>query len=287
MSEPPSGELRVVATPIGNLSDLSPRAVEALRTADVILAEDTRRTRALLTHLGIAGVRLERFDAEVERRDVEHVVSRLRAGERVTLVSDAGMPGVSDPGAALVRAAAAAGVLVVPVAGPSAVTSALAASGLSAGGHRFFGFLPRRGGERARALERVRDTEELVVLFESAERLPDTLKELAVSMPERAAVIAREMSKLHEEFVRGTLAEVSALERAWRGEITVVLGPRAADAQAPLDEEALDARIDKLVSEGLRPREVAKTLALETGVAASEIYARMHRAGRRPARGED
>ncbi|MCC6522949.1 MAG: 16S rRNA (cytidine(1402)-2'-O)-methyltransferase [Polyangiaceae bacterium] len=270
----PAGVLRLVATPIGNLSDLAPRAVEALRTADVILAEDTRRARALCSHLGLAGKRIERFDAEVERRGVDRLVERLRAGETLALVSDAGMPAVSDPGAELVRAAAAAGVGVIPVAGPSAVTAAVAASGFG-GGYRFLGFLARGGAERERALARIAATEEPVVLFESPERLGATLRELAVRWPGRSAVVARELTKVHEELVRGALVELARAEREWRGEITLVLGPAEPAPEVATDEATLDARLRALCDSGVHPRAAAKAVALESGLAVSVVYARL------------
>jgi 16S rRNA (cytidine1402-2'-O)-methyltransferase len=273
-----SGQLALVATPIGNLGDITVRAVEVLTEADRVLAEDTRRARALLTHLGIERKSVDRLDAHSGPKRIRGWVKRLQAGERLALITDAGTPLVADPGAALVRAAAAAGQAIVPVPGPSAVMAALSASGLVAGGFRFFGFLPRSGGNRRRAIARLAGTEETAVLFESPRRVGKTLRELADLMPGRAAVLAREMTKLHEEFVRGTLAELSASldEGVMRGEITLVLGPAEAVGDLPqLDDEQLDRRLAAMIAAGLRPKEAAKAVACETERSVRDLYRRI------------
>lgn len=270
--------LYVVATPIGHLGDLSPRAAETLRLAARVCAEDTRRTRGLLSHLGIAGKPLDRLDAHASAADVEAAVSRLLAGEDLALVTDAGTPVVSDPGTALVRAAAAAGVRVVPIPGPSAVMAAVAAAGLVTGGFRFLGFLPRGGPERRAALETVRATPEAVVLFEAPQRTAETVAELARLQPGREAVIGRELTKVHEEFLRGTLAELgqALASREVLGEVTIVLGPAGAEANAPaMDEAEMDARIDAELAAGRRARDIADTLSLESGLPRREVYARV------------
>jgi len=272
------GQLALVATPIGNLGDVTARAVDCLARADAILAEDTRRARALLCHLGLQGKRIERFDAHAERERVDHWVARMQAGERLGLLSDAGTPAVSDPGAVLVRACAEAGVQVTPIPGPSAVMAAVAASGLCSTGFRFLGFLPRGGGGRTRALELVLHTAEAVVLFESPRRLGETLADLVRLMPTRQAVCAREMTKLHEEFLRGTVAALERMthERSWQGEIVLVLGPFAAEpVRTPWSDDALAARIDELRASGMRPKEMARALALETGLGAADAYRRI------------
>ena len=218
------GTLFLVATPIGNLGDLTARAIETLRGCDRVLAEDTRRTRQLLTHLGIAGKPVERLDAHAGEHDVARVVARLVEGERVALVTDAGTPGVSDPGEALVAAAIAAGATVVPIPGASAVLAAIVASGLAGDGRfRFVGFLPRDGVARREAIALVCETPEAVVLFEAPSRVRGTLRELADATPERGACVARELTKVHEEFVRSSCAALAADEREWIGEIVVVL----------------------------------------------------------------
>jgi 16S rRNA (cytidine1402-2'-O)-methyltransferase len=273
--EPP-GTLWVVATPIGNLGDLTPRAASALREATRVLAEDTRRTRALLSHLGVKGKPLERFDAHAPPALVRALVARLAAGERLALVTDAGTPSVSDPGARLVAAAAEAGARVVPLPGASAVLAALAASGFAQGAFRFVGFWPRSGEARRRALADVRAAPEPVVLFEAPGRLPATLADLAAAQPGRPAVVGRELTKRYEEFVRGTLAELAALGRTWRGEISLVLGPAPApEDAAPLGGEGLDALVDEALARGLKAKEAADEVAARSGLSRRDAYARV------------
>jgi 16S rRNA (cytidine1402-2'-O)-methyltransferase len=277
------GTLFVVATPIGNLGDVTARATETLRGCDRVLAEDTRRARQLLTHLGVAGRAVERLDAHATERDVARVVERLVAGERVALVTDAGTPAVSDPGAAVVDAAIAAGVAVVPIPGPSAVLAALVASGLAGDGRfRFVGFLPREGGARRDAIAQVCETPEPVVLFEAPSRLRATLGDLADATPDRRACVARELTKVHEEMVRGTCGELAADGREWIGEIAVVLGPHDPGARTDaVDDAALDARIDEALGRGEHPRTAADRLAAWSGRRKRDVYerivARQHR----------
>jgi 16S rRNA (cytidine1402-2'-O)-methyltransferase len=267
----------VVATPIGNLGDLTLRAIETLRVADRIVAEDTRRTRGLLSHLGIAGKSIERLDAHAGAGDVARIVAFLQAGERVALVTDAGTPVVSDPGTALVKAAVDAGVRVVPIPGACAAVAALSASGLVTGAFRFLGFLPRSGPERRDALALIVATPEPVVLYEAPQRIAETLADLARAMPERAAVVARELTKVHEELVRGTLTELSTreAEREWLGEITVVLGPAVEAAATRMSDEELDRRIAEGAARGRRAKDLAEELSLETGLTRREIYGRI------------
>ena len=276
-AEARAGELFVVATPIGNLGDLTLRAIETLRRADRVVAEDTRRTRGLLSHLGIAGKSLERLDAHAGAGDVERIVAYLLAGERVALVTDAGTPVVSDPGTALVKAAVDAGVRVVPIPGACAAVAALSASGLVTGAFRFLGFLPRSGPERRDVLALVVATPEPVVLYEAPQRIAETLADLARAMPARAAVVARELTKVHEELLRGTLAELCAREagREWLGEITVVLGPAIAREPTRLSDEELDQRIALGLARGRRAKDLAEELSLETGLPRREVYGRI------------
>lgn len=269
------GTLWVVATPIGNLGDLTPRAASALREASRVLAEDTRRTRALLSHLGISGKPLDRFDAHAPPALVQALVNRLLAGERLALVTDAGTPSVSDPGSRLVAAAAEAGARVVPLPGASAVLAALAASGFAQGAFRFVGFLPRSGEARRQALAELAAAREPVVLFEAPNRLRATLAELAAAQPERPALVGRELTKRYEEFVRGTLAALAALERGWRGEITLVLGPRPETEPAPLGDEALDALVDEALARGLKAKAAADEVAMRSGLSRRDAYARV------------
>jgi 16S rRNA (cytidine1402-2'-O)-methyltransferase len=257
------GGLVVVGTPIGNLDDLSPRAAAALREADVVACEDTRRTAVLLRHAG-ADTRMVAVHRHNEAARAAELADRIRAGEVVALVSDAGMPLVSDPGARLVRAAAEAGLPVTVVPGPSAVTAALAVSGLAGeAGFLFLGFVPRKGAERRAAMERIGALDVPAVLYESPQRLPALLAELAASWPGRPVAVCRELTKLHEEVVRGTAAELAArFPEPPRGEVAVVVGPApAADAQE--GEERLRAALGLLLDAGLgagRAADVAAAL---------------------------
>jgi 16S rRNA (cytidine1402-2'-O)-methyltransferase len=271
------GALFVVATPIGNLGDLSGRAIETLQACDRIVAEDTRRTRQLLAHLGIAGKPIDRLDAHATEHDVTRLLGQLRAGESVALVTDAGTPGVSDPGRAAVEAAIEAGEKVVPIPGPSAVLAALVASGVAGdGGFRFLGFLPRGGPERRRAVTLVSETPEAVVLFEAPARTNETLRDLAEATPERSACVARELTKIHEEFSRGTLGALAAEEREWRGEVVIVLGSHAPeDREIAVDDAAIDARIEEGLSRGEHAKEIAERLAAWSGRPRRELYARV------------
>ncbi len=270
----PVATLYLVSTPIGNLGDLSPRAAQILGSVDRVLAEDTRRTRVLVQHAG-AHARLVSLHAHNEAERTGRVLDWLEAGESLALVSDAGTPLVSDPGARLVAAVAAAGHQVVPVPGPSAVLAALVASGLPAGRFTFLGFPERKGRARARLLERVAGSEETVVLFESPQRLDALLGDLAEACgPERPVVVARELTKVHEEFVRGTLAEARTRFRADppRGEVTVVVGPAEPKADEGGNDEAARALAASLLERGLRASEVAQEVARHTGVSRNDAY---------------
>lgn len=271
------GTLFVVATPIGNLGDITLRAIDTLRSVARVVAEDTRRTRALLSHLGISGKPIDRLDAHASEADIDRALARLvDHGEDIALVSDAGTPVVSDPGTALIRKAAGAGVRVVPIPGASAVMAAVSASGLVTGGFVFLGFLPRAGEERREAVARVRASEEAVVLFEAPFRMTALLEDLAEAMPAREAAVGRELTKVHEEFLRGTLRELAeeAKSREWLGELTVVLGPMEGGAPEP-EAVDLDARIDEELAKGRRPKEIAEAMAMATGRPRREIYARV------------
>ncbi|WP_394821973.1 16S rRNA (cytidine(1402)-2'-O)-methyltransferase [Pendulispora albinea] len=271
-----SGRLYIVATPIGNLEDITARALRILGACPRIAAEDTRRTRALLTHFGIAPRSLESLHAHSNDREIARLVDALTAGEDVAFVTDAGTPLISDPGDALVRAATFAGITVIPVPGPSAVLAALMASGLVGGAFRFLGFLPRDGSARREALAKVCDTPETVVLFEAPNRTAVTLRELADATPDRAACIARELTKLHEEMVRGTLRELASLEREWMGEVVLVLGPHEVAARAEsIDDAAIDERIDVALAQGEHSRAIAERLAAWSGRPKREMYGRV------------
>jgi 16S rRNA (cytidine1402-2'-O)-methyltransferase len=269
--------LAVCATPIGNLDDITLRVLEELRSADVVLCEDTRHTRVLLERHGIEA-RLLSYHEHNEAKRTAEVLPRLEAGERVALVSDAGMPGISDPGARLVSAALAAGLAVTVLPGPSAVETALAASGLAAERFQFLGFLPR--GERALATlwAELRAWPHAAVAFESPQRLPATLRSLAEAEPERVVVVCRELTKRFEEVVRGSAAEIAEhFSRPPKGEITLVLGPAsavAADAAADADAAAAAAAVAELVASGASRRSAAEVVSRLTGVGRNELYRR-------------
>jgi 16S rRNA (cytidine1402-2'-O)-methyltransferase len=268
--------LFVVATPIGNLEDITLRAVRVLREASCIAAEDTRRSMGLLQHLGIAGKRVVSLHAHSSGAQVERLADELESGTSIALLTDAGTPVVSDPGDALVRAAIARGVAVVPIPGPSATLAALVASGLGGGPFRFFGFVPRDGTARAESLAAIAETTECVVFFESPNRVQDTLRDVASITPERAACVARELTKMHEEFVRGTATELAALDREWIGEVTIVLGPHERKPEA-IDDAALDVRIDEELAQGGHVKAIAERLAAWSARPKREVYERVVR----------
>lgn len=262
-----TGRLDVIATPIGNIGDLSPRAREALAAADVVLAEDTRRTATLLTACGISRPLLSLHDHNEAQR-CEALLARLRAGEVLALVSDAGTPLLSDPGFVLVRAAAAAGIEVRTIAGPSAVTAALAVAGLPTDRFVFEGFLPTASGERRAALMRLSQEPRTIVLFEAPHRIATALAELAAAFgAQRSAVIARELTKMHETVYRGTLESLqqraSSDADMARGEITLVI---AGNPEAEEGDPALLARLLPLLLKDLPPARAAAIAAQISGV---------------------
>jgi 16S rRNA (cytidine1402-2'-O)-methyltransferase len=222
------GTLYLVATPIGNLEDITLRAVRVLRECDVVAAEDTRHTGRLLQHLGLRKALLSYHGFNEARRSAE-IVERLQRGETVALVSDAGSPGISDPGERVVRAARAAGLRVESVPGPCALVAALTASGLPIDEFHFAGFLPHKPGPRRRALERLRGIAGTLVLYESPHRIGRLLGELAQAMPDRTVVLARELTKRHEEYLHGKAAELAARtqSRPIKGEFVVLVGPES------------------------------------------------------------
>jgi len=272
-----------VATPIGNLEDVTLRAIRILGEVDVVLAEDTRRTRVLLDHHGVKA-RTRSLHAHNEAQRSQETLAELAAGARVALVSDAGTPLVSDPGHRLVRAAVAAGHEVVAVPGASAALAALVGAGLPEGPFTVLGFLPRKAGARDRLLASYQGRPEALVVYESPRRAAATLAALRAALGDRAACVARELTKLHEEIARGSLGELcDRFCGDLRGEITIVVGGDRGGA-APPGPEAIDARIHALRAEGLATKAVAERLARETGLARRELYARVlaHDAGEEP-----
>ena len=267
-----SGRLIVCPTPIGNMEDITLRVLSALREADVIAAEDTRHTRSLLDRYGVSAPLVSYHEHNEEKRAAE-LVSRMQAGEVVALVSDAGMPLVSDPGYVLVRACVAAGLAVEVLPGPSAALTALVASGLPSDSWRFVGFLPRKKGELRRVL--TAPGAGSLVAFESPKRVPATLAVLAEVDPDRDVAVARELTKLHEEVVRGTAAELAAryADAPPRGEVVLVVAPPAVAApdREAVSEEAVDA-VARLIEAGAKRRVAAGVVAELTGGSANALY---------------
>jgi 16S rRNA (cytidine1402-2'-O)-methyltransferase len=261
--------LAVCATPIGNLEDVTIRVLRELAEADVVLCEDTRRTRILLERHEIAA-RLVSYHEHNEAARTAEMLPRLRAGERVALVSDAGLPGISDPGARLVAVALEAGVPVTVLPGASAVETALVAGGFAFERYQFLGYLPR--GERSLAAlwTELEGWPHPAVAFESPRRLPSTLRSLAEALPDRPLAVCRELTKAFEEVVRGPASEVAArFAEPPRGEITLVLGP--AETPAPEEAAAIDA-VTELVAAGVSRRQAADVVARLTGTARNRLY---------------
>jgi len=270
---PTGGRLLVCATPIGNLGDVTERVLEALRTADVIEAEDTRVTRKLLTRFRIS-TPLEPYHAKNLDRRTPEVLARVRAGALVALVSDAGTPGVSDPGAKLVDACLTEGLPVDVLPGPSAIITALVASGLPTHAFYFGGFLPRKEGERRRALEALARLEATLVFYEAANRTVATVASLAEAFPGRGAAMARELTKLYEEVLRGTTEGLAAAlaGRELKGEVVLLVGPPERGAAAAVDEDAVRARVTQLVDGGASRKDAAKQAAAEFGLGRNTAY---------------
>jgi len=265
--------LYVVATPLGHLGDLTTRAAEVLRQVEVVAAEDTRRSRTLLKHLG-ASPRVLSFHAYSDAKRTETLLALLAEGKSIALVTDAGTPGVSDPGAALVAAVRAAGHPVVPIPGPSAVAVALSAAGLPADRFLFLGFPPRKGPDRRELLARAAREPWSIVFYEAPGRLSALLRDLAaVAGEDRPAVVARELTKLHEEFRPGTLAELAAWYEAHepRGEITLVVAGAPAEPVV-MDTEFLAAEARRLLGEGLSRKDVVRRLTESSGLPRNDIY---------------
>lgn len=271
----PVGRLYVVSTPIGNLGDFSARAVEVLRTVSAVLAEDTRHSRHLLEHYEIA-TPLSPYHEHNEARETPRILERLRAGESFALVSDAGTPLLSDPGARLVRAAVDAEIAVVPVPGASALLAALVASGIDVDRFTFFGFLPRKGRERTQAVDAVIELAHTAVLYEAPGRVGDTLAELERrGAGEREVVVARELTKQFEEMRRGTVGELARYyaDAPPRGEVVLVLAGRGPSSP---DEGAARERARALRQGGASARDVARALVEEHGLARNAAYRLAH-----------
>ena len=275
--------LHVVGTPIGNLEDITYRAVRTLREADLIACEDTRQTRKLLDHYGITAKAVS-YHEHNEAARARELLEKLREGANVAQVSDAGMPGISDPGYRLIHLAIEEGISVIPVPGPSALITALVGAGLPTDEFEFRGFLPAKSGQRRTALEEMRGAERTVVVYEAPHRIREALEDIvAVLGPETPVVIARELTKVHEEFLRGTAAEILAQikTRELKGEITLLIGKSAEGRQAPAEQD-LGARLQEIMREQkLDEKGALKVLARERGISRSEAYREVQRAAAR------
>jgi 16S rRNA (cytidine1402-2'-O)-methyltransferase len=270
-----AGTLYVVATPIGNLGDLSPRAAEVLRTVSVVAAEDTRRTLKLYAHLGAPAPRLVALPAFDERARLAPVLAHLASGGDAALCTDAGTPGVSDPGQQLVAAAWEAGARVVPVPGPCAAVAALVASGLPTARFLVQGFLPRKGGARAEALALLARVPATLVVYEAGNRTGATLVDLAEALGDRPAAVARELTKIHEEIARGVLSALAArFAGGARGEVTIVVAGAgiAAEPVEPLEDE-----LRRRVAASEPPSAIAREVARARGLRRGEVYAAVER----------
>ena len=267
------GVLSIVATPIGNLGDMTQRAIETLKTADLILAEDTRKTRVLLDHFGIK-TRMVSAHEHNESRTIPLMMETLARKEGVAVVTDAGTPLISDPGSRLVQAARAAGYRVTPVPGASALTAALSACGLDTTRFTFFGFIARTGRERREAIALIAELEHTAVIYEAPTRVAATLQDIVdagAGADERRCVVARELTKLFEEFREGTVEELAAYyaESPPRGEVVILL---SAAQPKPFNEDDLQNRVKVLREAGLSARDAASQVSSETGVPKNTLY---------------
>jgi len=269
-----SGTLYIVASPIGNLEDITLRALRVLKEVDLIAAEDTRHTKKLLVHYGIV-TPLTSYHQHNEKAKSASLVHRLSSGCRIALISDAGTPILSDPGFLLVQAAIRAGISVIPIPGPSALTTALGASGLPTDRFAFEGFLPARKAERRERLRGLQEEKRTLVFYEVPHRVKESLQDLLEVLGEREMVLGREMTKLHEEFIRGSVSELAAQAkfRQWRGEMTLVVRGAVGDRVSKRDRDiVLRTEIKKLRKEGMRVKEIAELLGERFSLPKREVY---------------
>jgi len=267
------GKLLVVGTPLGNLSDMSPRAIEALQSADVILCEDTRHTRKLLTHFRIEKP-AERYDDHTEDEKAARYIDRIEHGDVIAIVSDAGMPLISDPGYRIVRIARERGITIEPVPGPFAGVLALVASGIAPLPFTFLGFTPHRSGERRDFYRNAAELGHTFIVYESPERLIESLEDALAVLGDTEATVAREMTKIHEEFVSGTIAEVLEVfeqrENIY-GEITIVFAA-AKREQKEIAPETIHAEFERLRASGMRRNDAVKVIAETFGMRKNDVY---------------
>jgi len=269
-----SGTLYIVASPIGNLEDITLRALRVLKEVDLIAAEDTRHTKKLLVHYGIV-TPLTSYHQHNENAKSASLVQRLNSGCRVALISDAGTPILSDPGFLLVKAAIRAGISVIPIPGPSALTTVLGASGLPTDRFAFEGFLPARKAERRERLRGLQEEKRTLVFYEVPHRIKESLQDLLEVLGEREMVLGREMTKLHEEFIRGSVSELAAQAKVkeWRGEMTLVVRGAVGDGVSKRDRDrVLRTEIKMLRKEGMRVKEIAELLGVRFSLSKREVY---------------
>jgi 16S rRNA (cytidine1402-2'-O)-methyltransferase len=273
------GTLYIVATPIGNLDDITLRALRVLKEVDVVAAEDTRHTQVLLNHYGIQ-TPLTSYHEHNERTKAEDLVKRLLKGQDIALVSDAGTPAISDPGFRLVAQALDAGIRIIPLPGASALTAVLSAAGLPTDRIAFEGFLPAKKKQRRQKLQALRDEARTLVFYEAPHRLAEALDDIHELLGDRKTVLAREVSKVHEEFLRGRISELIRVlqRREIRGEFTVVVS--GSTGETPVTEDRLKAEIHELHLRGMRVKEIAEVLGEKFGYPKKEIY-RLAMVGRR------
>lgn len=265
----------MVATPIGNLEDISPRALRILGEVDVIACEDTRHTRKLLDRYGVSRPLVSYHEHNEQSRAAE-LLTDLQSGKNIALVSDAGTPLIADPGYRLVEQAREQGLTVTPVPGACAFIAALSASGLPTDAFLFQGFLPAKQGQRRKLLEEWKSLPATLVLYEAPHRILETLEDIAATLGERQVVLARELTKIHEEFLRGTPAELSAKlggRESVKGEFTVMIA--RAESQ-PIDETPLDDAVEQLVASGVPRMDALKTVARQRGLSKREVYKKLH-----------
>ena len=272
------GKLVIVPTPIGNLADMPPRALDELRAADVVCAEDTRVTGKLLAAFNIEGKRLERLDENVVRQRAAEILERVIGGETIAYCTDAGMPGVSDPGLVLVASARTANVPVEVLPGPTAAATAYVASGTTSPSFFFGGFFPRKSAARRELLEQLKLLDAALIFYESPNRIADALAEIACTVPHREVAVCRELTKLHEEVTRGSARDVAAdyaARESVKGEIVIVVDPPSAiEREAAAEHAATDAavRAAELAACGERPKSIAKSLAAEFNIPRNQAY---------------
>jgi 16S rRNA (cytidine1402-2'-O)-methyltransferase len=265
------GTLYIVATPIGNLEDITLRALRVLREVDLIAAEDTRHTQILLAHHGIQAT-LTSCHEHNERAKAQALVARLEQGANIALVSDAGTPAISDPGFRLIVEAIRAGVRIVPIPGASALTAVLSASGLPTDRFVFEGFLPAKKKQRRERLQAVRGESRTLIFYETPHRLKDSLDDIREVLDDREITLAREVTKMHEEFLRGRVSEIfnQIADREIKGELTLVIAGRAGESTVPLEQ--LKQEIHTLAAEGMRIKEIAEVLGAKYAYPKKEIY---------------